>query len=90
MNTVTIPAVDDALLNKLVERAKANHRSVEAEALCCLQEAIEMDEDSLNGIPAEQWDESERSVCETIHDRGTALTAADFDRYRGVARGNRQ
>ena len=87
MSTLTIPAVSDELHRKLVERANANHRSIEAEALCCLQESIETDDESLKAIPSESWAEIERSVCDTIHDRGTPLTAADFERYKEMARG---
>jgi plasmid stability protein len=88
MSTLTIPAVSDELRRKLAERAQANHRSVEAEALCCLQEAIETEELLLGAIPGERWNEIERSVCETIHDRGTPLTDDDFQRYRDLARGS--
>ena len=87
MNTLTIPDLNDELHRKLAERARANRRSIEAEAACCLREAIEMDEQTLNAIPPEQWSEIERSVFETIHDRGTPLTDADFQRYREMARG---
>ena len=89
MSTLTIPAVSDELHRKLVERAQANHRSVEAEALCCLQEVIEAEDALLAAIPGQRWNEIERSVCETIHDRGTPLTDGDFQRYRDLARGNR-
>ena len=90
MNTVTISTVSDELHRKLTARAAANHRSVEDEALCCLQTTIETDEDLLEAIPAGRWDEIERSVCGTIHDRGTPLTDADFQRYQEMTRGNRQ
>lgn len=87
MNTITIPDLDDELHRKLAERAKANHRSIEDEALCCVRVALEADDEALNSIPAETWAEVERSICETIHDRGTPLTDADFKRYREMARG---
>jgi hypothetical protein len=79
--------MSDELHRKLLERAQANHRSVEDEVLCCLQEAIEADEELLKTIPSGEWSEIERSVCETIHDRGTPLTEGDFQRYREMARG---
>ena len=88
MSTLTLSTLDDELHQKLVERAKVNHRSIEDEAICCLQEAIESDEEAINAIPSGAWTEIERSVCETIHDRGTPLTEADFQRYRDKARGN--
>jgi plasmid stability protein len=87
MNTLTISAMSDELHRRLVERAETNHRSVEDEALCCLLAAVETDDELVNAIPAGQWGEIERSVCETIHDRGTPLTDADFQRYREMARG---
>jgi plasmid stability protein len=88
MSTLTLSILDDELHRKLVERAKLNHRSVEAEAVCCLQAALETDEAVLAAIPAESWSEIERSVCETIHDQGTPLTDSDFQRYRDQARGS--
>lgn len=88
MSTITLSTLDDELHRKLVERAKINHRSVEDEAICCLQEAIAMDEGAINAIPSETWSEIERSVCDTIHDCGTPLTDADFQRYREKARGS--
>ncbi len=88
MNTLTLSTLDDQLHRKLVERAKINHRSVEDEAICCLQEAIESDEEAINAIPSGAWTEIERSVCETIQDRGTPLTDADFQRYREKTRGS--
>jgi plasmid stability protein len=87
MNTLTIPAVNDALHAKLAERAHANHRTIEAEALCCLMETIEAEEKALEAIPASTWAEIEQSVCDSIHDRGTPLTDGDFQRYREQARG---
>lgn len=87
MNTVTIPDVGEELHRKLAERAKANNRSIEDEALCCVRVALEMDDEVLNSIPTETWTEVERSICDTIHDGGTPLTNADFDRYRKMARG---
>ncbi len=83
-----IPSVSDELHRKLKERAAANHRTVEDEVVCCLQATLEADEDLQHSIPASRWDEIERSVCETIHDRGTPLTDADFQRYREMARGS--
>jgi plasmid stability protein len=88
MSTLTLSTLDDALHRKLVERAKLNHRSIEDEAICCLQEAIESGEEAINAIPSGAWNEIERSVCETIHDHGTPLTDADFQRYRDKVRGN--
>jgi plasmid stability protein len=87
MSALTIPQVNDTLRRKLEERARTNHRSVEDEALCCLQEAVDGDEEILNSIPADRWKEIEDSVAETIHDRGTALFDADFQRFRELARG---
>lgn len=86
-SNITLPALGEELHRKLARRAAANHRSVEDEALCCLREAIEMDESLLDAIPQSQWAEVEQSVCETIHDAGTPLTDADFQRYREMARG---
>jgi plasmid stability protein len=88
MSALTIRDMNETLHRKLAERAKLNHRSIEDEALCCLQEAIEADEDLLNSIPSAQWKEIERSVADTIHDRGTPLSDADFQRYREQARGH--
>lgn len=88
MSTLTLSKLDDELHRKLVERAKINHRSIEDEAICCLQEAIEADDAAINSIPSEKWSKIEQSVCETIHDRGTPLTDADFQRYRDKARGS--
>jgi plasmid stability protein len=85
--TLTIPDLSEELHRKLTERARINQRSIEDEALCCLREAIEQDEEVLNSIPSDSWAKIERSVCETIHDRGTPLTDADFQRYREMARG---
>jgi hypothetical protein len=87
MNTLTIADLNDELHHKLLERARVNRRSIEAEALCCLREAIETDEEALNSIPPNEWSEIEKSVCETIHDQGTPLTDSDFQRYRKLARG---
>lgn len=87
MNTLTIPDMSEELHRRLEERARANHRSIEEEALCCLRAVVETDEEVLYGISAEKWNEIERSVCETIHDRGTPLTDSDFERYREMARG---
>lgn len=87
MTTLTIPAINEDLRRKLAERAKANQRSIEDEALCCLRAAVEFDENALNAIPPGEWANIERSVCETIHDRGTPLTDEDFQRYREIARG---
>lgn len=88
MNALTIPNLNEELHRKLAARARANQRSIEAEAACCLREVIEMDEDALDAIPPERWSEIERSVCETIHDRGTPLTDADFRRFWEMARGD--
>jgi plasmid stability protein len=90
MNTLTIQNVDAELHRKLAERAKANDRSLEDEALCCLQEVIELDEELLNAISPEQWDDVERTISETIEDQGTPLTASDFQRYREMARGGKR
>ncbi len=88
MSTLTISAVDDELRRKLAERAKANHRTIEAEALCCLQAVVAADDDALAAISAESWKAIEQSVCDSIHEQGTPLTEADFQRYRGLARGD--
>lgn len=85
--SINLPNVGEELHRKLARRAAANHRTVEAEALCCLREAIEMDETLMDSVPQGEWVEIEQSVCETIHDRGTPLTDADFQRYRELARG---
>lgn len=90
MNTLVIADLNEELHRKLAERARANHRSIEAEAACCLREAIELDEEGLDAIAPERWSEIERSVCETIHDHGTPLTTTDFQRYREQARGGRR
>jgi plasmid stability protein len=87
MTTLTIPAVNDALHRKLAERAQANHRTIEAEALCCLVETLEAEASALAAIPANTWAEIEQSVCETMHDQGTLMTDGDFQRYRELARG---
>jgi plasmid stability protein len=89
MKTLTINRIDDELHRKLAERAAANQRSMEEEALCCLRITIAQDEALLNSIPEEQWKEIERSLCDSIHDRGTPLTEADFARYRDLARGRK-
>jgi plasmid stability protein len=88
MKTITLREVSDSLLHKLEERAAANHRTVEAEALTCLRVVVETDDDLIESIPAGQWAEIEQSVCDTIHDRGTPLTEADLERYKGMARGD--
>ena len=87
MNALTITDLSEELRRKLGERAQANHRSIEDEALCCLRSCIEQDEEALNAIPSIEWNTLEQSVCETIHERGTPLTDADFQRYREMARG---
>ncbi len=88
MSILTLSTLNDGLHQKLVDRAKLNHRSVEDEAICCLQEVIESDDEAINAIPSGAWAEIERSVCETIQDRGTPLTDADFQRYREKTRGS--
>ena len=88
MKTITLHQVSDSLLQKLEARAAANQRSLEAEALSCLQVAVETEEEMISSIPPERWAAIEQSVCDTIHDHGTPLTEADFERYRGIARGN--
>ncbi len=87
MSKLTIPDLSEDLLRMLAARAKANHRSIEEEALCCMRVALETEEEALNSIPPETWAEVERSVCDTIQERGTPLTNADFKRYRDIARG---
>ena len=88
MSILTLSTLNDGLHQKLVDRAKLNPRSVEDEAICCLQEVIESDDEAINAIPSGAWAEIERSVCETIQDRGTPLTDADFQRYREKTRGS--
>jgi plasmid stability protein len=89
MNTITLRNVSDELLESLKRRAEANHRSVEAEALVCLQITVAQEESILNAIPEKQWKQIEQSLCETIHDRGTPLTKADLDHYRDLVRGSK-
>jgi plasmid stability protein len=88
MKTITLHEVSDALLHKLEARAAANHRSLEDEALFCLLAAVESDDETINSVQPGRWAEIEQSVCDTIHDRGTPLTEADIERYRGMARGD--
>ncbi len=88
MNTVTISTMSDALHRRLTERAAANHRTIEDEALCCLQAAIHEDEERLSAIPPGRWAEVERSISETIQDRGTPWTDSDFQRHLEMARGS--
>ncbi len=87
MSKLTIPDPGEDLLRKLAARAKANHRSIEDEALCCVRVALETEEEALNSIPTETWAQVERSVCDTIQERGTPFSDADFERYRDIARG---
>lgn len=87
MKTITLHEVSDSLLYKLEKRAAANHRTLEAEALMCLQVVVETEEGLIESIPTQRWADIERSVCETIHDKGTPLSEADFERYRGMIRG---
>ena len=87
MNALVIPDISEALHHKLCERAKVNHRSIEAEALSCLEAVVETDDALLDAVPAGAWTDIEQSVCATIQDRGTPLTATDFQRYQELARG---
>ena len=77
------------LHRKLEERARANHRSIEDEAAYCLRIVIETEDETINAIPQTSWDQIEKSICETIHDKGTPLTDSDFERYRKLARGRK-
>jgi plasmid stability protein len=89
VKTLTISDISEELCRRLAERAEANHRSIEDEALCCLRSAIESDDDALNAISDREWAQIEQSVCDTIHERGTPLTDTDFQRYREIARGRK-
>jgi hypothetical protein len=42
----------------------------------------------LDSISADEWNRIEQSVCDEKNNLGTPLTAADFVRYRSLARGN--
>ena len=44
MNTLLLTGVSDDLRQTLAERAAANRRSIEEEALCCLQITVAQDE----------------------------------------------
>lgn len=89
MKTITLREVSDSLLRKLEERAAVNQRTVEAEALSCLEVVIETEEELIGSIPGELWNDIEGSVCDSIHDIGMPLTDTDFKRYREIARGRK-
>ena len=57
MNTLMLTGVSDDLQRLLAQRAAANRRSVEEEALCCLQIAIAQDEAVLSSMPEARWQE---------------------------------
>jgi plasmid stability protein len=87
MKTITLHHVGDHLLRKLEARAAANQRSLEDEAIACLQVTVDAEDELIGAISPGRWAEIEESVCEAIHDKGTPLTVADFEHYRGLARG---
>jgi plasmid stability protein len=87
MKTLTVTGIDDELHRKLAERAAANQRSMEEEALCCLRMTIAQDEAILNSIPEERWKEIEKSLGEALRETPTEFTEADKQKYRDLARG---
>jgi plasmid stability protein len=88
MSTLTLRFESEDLLRRLRSRAAANQRSIEDEAMCCLQATLSEEDELLSSVPDDAWSAIERSVCETLHDRGTPLTDDDFARYRERARGH--
>jgi plasmid stability protein len=88
MHTVTIPDISDDLHRQLEERARTNHRTVADEARHCLEAALAEEAALLDAISTSEWGVIEDSVAGTLHDRGTPLTEADFQRYRELARGH--
>ena len=87
MNTLVLTGVSDDLQRMLAQRASANRRSVEEEALCCLQITIAQDEAVLGSIPEARWQEVERSLGEAFAETPTEFTEADRNKYRDLARG---
>lgn len=86
MNTLTVTGISDELHRKLAERASANRRSIEEEALCCLQISIAQEEAILHSISDERWQEIEKSLDEAFRETPTNFTEADKQRYRDLAR----
>ncbi len=87
MNTLTVGGISDELHRKLAERASANHRSIEEEALCCLQVSVAQDEATLHSISDERWRKIERSLDEAFQETPSDFTEVDRQRYRDLARG---
>ena len=87
MNTLMLTGVSDDLQRLLAQRAAVNRRSVEEEALCCLQITIAQDEAVLSSIPEARWQEIERSLGEALVETPTEFTEADRNKYRDLARG---
>jgi coenzyme F420-reducing hydrogenase gamma subunit len=85
MKTITLPNVSEALHRKLEARAQAHHRTVEEEAVRCLEELIETDEALLAAIPRKRWERIEEALVLALHDSASDLTQADLARYRDLA-----
>ena len=87
MNTLTLTGIRDELHHKLVERAAANHRSIEEEAECCLQISLFSDELPEAALPESRWREIEESLIEGVKAPATEFTAENWDRFRDYACG---
>ena len=87
MNTLVLTGVSDDLQRMLAERAAANRRSIEEEAVCCLQIAIAEGEALLASVPAARWKEIEKSLDEALSEIPTEFTEEDRNKYRDLARG---
>ncbi len=87
MNTLVLTGVSDDLQRSLAERAAANRRSIEEEAVCCLQITIAEDEALLASVPEARWKEIEKSLDEALSEVPTEFTEEDRNKYRDLARG---
>ena len=86
MNTITLQDVTEELLERLRVRAQANGRSMEAEAMACLEAMTEAEEIEAT-ISDDRWPEIEQSLVEGLKKPATQFTEQDWQHFRKMARG---
>jgi plasmid stability protein len=86
MKTLTLSGLSDELHAKLAQRASEHALSLEEEAIRCLHQSLDEDEALLTSLPAQRWAGMEQSLADALHETASDVTAADFQRYRNLAR----
>jgi len=88
MKTITLRGVSESLHEKLETRARLHHRTVEQEALRCLEELIQADEFALKEVSDQSWPVIEQSLVAALNDASSEFSEADLRRYRDLAKGH--